>query len=252
MAGSLARTVGDQAARRAHRDLALPLDIAVEQRVHDGGAARIGQNFAAQPDQSARRHMKLQADPAGAVVDHLGHLALARAQLFNDHPEEVLGTIDDQKLQRLLHLAVDGPRKDFRLTDHQLEPLAAHHLDDNGELELAAAHHLERVRAEFLDANGDVGQQLLVEPVAQVPRGDPLPFPPAERRRVDRELHRDRGFVDMNCRERFRSLDAGDGLADGDAFHAGDGEEVARQPDGFVDALEPFEGVKLGDFRGLQ
>ena len=43
---------------------------------------------------------------------------------------------------------------------------------------------------------------------------------------------------------RFR---AGDGLADGDAFHAGDGQDVARPADGFIDALQPFERIELGD-----
>ena len=85
-------------------DLALPLDVAVEERVHDGGAARVGQDFAAQADQAARRDMELEAHAAGAVVHHLVHLALARAELLDHHAEEGFRAIDDQVLDRLLSL----------------------------------------------------------------------------------------------------------------------------------------------------
>ena len=45
---------------------------------------------------------------------------------------------------------------------------------------------------------------------------------------------------------------AGDGLADGDAFHAGDRQNVAGPADGFVHALQAFERVQLGDARLLE
>ena len=56
VAGGLAGAVGHQRAGGPRRDVALPLDVAVEQRVHDGGAARVGEDFAAQADQAARRN----------------------------------------------------------------------------------------------------------------------------------------------------------------------------------------------------
>ena len=71
-------------------DFALPLDVAVEERVHDGGAARVGEDLAAQADQAARGHVKFEAHAAGAVVDHLDHLALAGAELLDHHAQEVL------------------------------------------------------------------------------------------------------------------------------------------------------------------
>ena len=49
------------------------------------------------------------------------------------------------------------------------------------------------------------------------------------------------------CGERLRRFGAGDGLADGDAFDAGDGQNVAGPADGFVDALQSFERIQLGD-----
>ena len=73
----------------------------------------------------------------------------------------------------------------LRFADRKLVPLAPHHLDQNGELQLAAAHHFDRVVSQLLDPDGDIGQQLLVEPLAQVSRRDPLAFAPGARRRVD-------------------------------------------------------------------
>ncbi len=102
--------------------------------------------------------------------------------------------------------------------------------------------------AGFFDADGDVGEQFFIQAVAQVARGDELPFPARERRRIDGERHRDGGLVDLNMRERHGRDGAGDGLADGDAFDAGDGQDVAGAADGFVDALESGEGIELGDF----
>ncbi len=48
-------------------------------------------------------------------------------------------------------------------------------------------------------------------------------------------------------RQRLRSLDAGEGLADGNAFDSGDRQNVARSADGFVHPLQAFERVQLGD-----
>ena len=208
VAGGLARAVGDQRPGGTRGNIALPLDVAVEQRVHDGGAARIGQHLAAQPDQAARRHMELQAHAAGAVIDHLVHLALARAELFDHHADEVLRAVDDQHVPcGSLQLAVDGLGQDLGLAHRQLVAFAAHHLDQDGELQFAAAHHLERVgAARLLHADRDVGQQFLVQAVAQIARGHVLPFAARERRGVDGERHRDGGLVDLDLRQRHRAF----------------------------------------------
>ena len=112
--------------------------------------------------------------------------------------------------------------------DHHLEAFAAHHLDEDGELEFAAAEDLEGVgRAGVLHLERDVGEQLLVEAVAQVARGDVLAFAAGEGRVVDVELDRDGRLVDGDGRQRLRVLDVAEALADGDARDAGDGDDVA-------------------------
>ena len=62
-------------------------------------------------------------------------------------------------------------------------------------------------------------------------------------------LNRDRRLVDHNQRQRRRSFNDGDGLADGDAFHAGHGHDVAHRGFGRLGPLQSGEREQLGDAR---
>src|SRR6185437_12857498 len=53
VAGDFTGAIRHQRAGGTARDFALPIDVAVEERVHDGGAARVRQDFAAQADEAA-------------------------------------------------------------------------------------------------------------------------------------------------------------------------------------------------------
>ncbi len=55
--------------------------------------------------------------------------------------------VDGEQFHRLHQLAVDALGDDLGLADGKFETLAAHHLDQNRELQFAASHHLERVGA---------------------------------------------------------------------------------------------------------
>ena len=46
------------------------------------------------PMRPRRGDAELHADAAGAVVGHLGHLALARSEALDDGADEVLGDVD--------------------------------------------------------------------------------------------------------------------------------------------------------------
>ena len=92
-------------------------------------------------------HEELHPDPAGAVVGHLLHAALAGGEQLGDRAEVLLGGVDGQPLDRLVHLAVDLAGDHLRLADGQLEALAAHLLDQDGQRQLAAALHLPGVGA---------------------------------------------------------------------------------------------------------
>ena len=92
------------------------------------------------------------------------------------------------------------------LPTRQFVAFAAHHFDQDGELQFAAAHHFEGVVAQFLHADGDVGEQFLIQALAQIARGDPLALPAGERRGVDGERHRDGRLVDLDRRQRHREF----------------------------------------------
>ena len=119
----------------------------LEDVVHDPGAARLGEELGAEADQAARRDEVLHARPAGAVVDHLLHAALAQREQLRDDADVLLGDVDRDALDRLVPLAVDLAHEHLGLADRQLESFAPHDLGEHRELELAAALHLPGVRA---------------------------------------------------------------------------------------------------------
>ena len=160
------------------REVAGPRLPAVEDVVHQPGAAGLGQELGAEADQPARRHQVLEPDPAGRVVDHLLHPALADGERLGDDADVVLGDVDREALDRLVGLAVDLAGHDLRLAGGQLEALAAHHLQQDDELQLAAALDLPGVGPlGVADADRDVADQLLVEAVADLARGQPASRP---------------------------------------------------------------------------
>ena len=162
-------------------------------------------------------------------------------------PTKFSGNVDSQDLRRLHQLAVDALGHDGGTRDQQLKALAAHHLNQHGKLQLAAAQHLEGVGGIGLfHADGDVGQQLALQPILDVAAGDVLAFASAEGRVVDRKVDRDGGLVDGDDGQRLRVFKRAEALADGDAGDARNGDDIAHLGLGRVLALEAVEGEKLG------
>ena len=118
-------------------------------------------------------HQEVHAHPSRPVVDHLLHPPLAEREELGEDADVLLGGVDREALDGLVHLAVQLAGDDLRLPDGQLEALAAHQLDEHRELQLAATLHLPRV--------GPLGRrrrgarrcrQLLVEPLLDHRRGE--------------------------------------------------------------------------------
>ena len=109
---------------------------------------------------------------------HVDHLGLACSELLHHHPDKFLGDVYDQFLDRLHQFALDALGHNFWFAYHQFVTLSAHHFDQDGKLQLATPHHFERICAPgSFHANGDVGQQFFVQPLAQISRGDVASFP---------------------------------------------------------------------------
>ena len=168
--GGPAHPVGDERARGAHRDRPVPRFPRREQVVHDPGASGVGEELRPEPDQPARRQVKLQAHAPAAVVDHARHRALPRPDQRDDDALVLLGHVDQEVFDRLEDGAVSLARDDLRPRDLQLEPLAPHHLDEDRQLQLAPADDVHLLgRVGVLDADRHVAEQLARQPVAQVP-----------------------------------------------------------------------------------
>ena len=98
---------------------------------------------------------------AAPLADHLHH----GAQLLG-------GDFDDQRLERLLLPAFALVEDHVGLADRQLVALAAHGLDQHGQVQHAAAGHGVGIAARHRpDPQGDVAFQFAEQPLAEVPGG---------------------------------------------------------------------------------
>src|ERR1700688_4407435 len=232
------------------RNFALPLDVSVKQSIHHDRSARVGKQGASQSDESAARHAKFDANPPIAMIVHIGYFTFARANMLHDYANKFFGNIDGEVFDRLHQFAVDAFGDDLRLPDHEFVALAAHHLDQNGKLQLAAAQNFERIGAASLfHAKRDVSKKFFVEALTQVSRCNEIAFASAKRRSVDGEEHRNRRLVDDDRRKGRGIYGAGNGLANGDALDASYGDDVAQRSFRNVGALEPGKTEQLGDLR---
>src|SRR5258708_5432280 len=91
--------------REATLDLAAIGGVAVEQPVHDPGAAGVGQELAVIADESARRAMKDHAGLAGAGRPHVSELAAALGELLDHDPGIGIVDVDHHLLDRLQSFA---------------------------------------------------------------------------------------------------------------------------------------------------
>ena len=127
-------------------------------------------NSRAKADQPASRDEVVHPHPAGAVVGHVLHPALARGQQLRDRADVLLGDVDGQALDGLVALAFDLTLEHVRLADRQLEALPAHHLDEHRELQLTTALHLVGVRPlSLLHTQRHVSDELLFQPRLDLP-----------------------------------------------------------------------------------
>src|SRR3954447_18051459 len=242
--------VRDQRAAQAAVDLADPRAVAVEDVARDAGAARDRQKLGAEADEPAAGHPELHPD-AALAVHHLAELALARGQQLGDGAERLGGHVDRQVLERLLQLAVDHLGDDLGLADGQLEALATHRLDEDGQRQLAAALHLPGVGAlGGQHADADVADQLGVEAGPDLTGGElgaGVRVTADQRRGVDADGHRDRRLVDVDTGQRDGVVRVGEGVADRDIRDPGDGDEVAGRRRLRGGAGEGLGAEKLGD-----
>src|SRR5205085_1315741 len=200
-------------------------------------------------DQASGRDGELQVDLAAAVV-HADQLALAVAHQLHNAAHVLLGHVDDEVLDGLEERAVlVAAHDDLRLADAQLVALAAHVLDEDAQVQQAAPAHLEGVLVfGLLDLQGDVGLQLLHQPLAEVAAGDVLALAAGEGRVVDAEHHGQRRRLDVGGLERLGVEEVADAVGDVDRVEADQRDDVSGG--GLVDGLAA-QSVEHLDLLGL-
>ena len=211
-----ARLERDEGSLLAVGDVAFIRGIAVEDRVHDPVALRICQEVAPVADEASRRDRELQSCVAAVPDLHVEEFALALAELLDHGPGEFLGDIDEAGFHGLQELSVRVALvDDFRFCDREFISLAAHSLDEDREVELAASGDLKGFRGiGVLHAQGDIRVELPVEPVPQMAARHILAVFAGERGVVDGEGHGDRGLRDLLERDRLGSIGRTERIAD--------------------------------------
>ena len=98
-------------------------------------------------DEAAGRGMEDEALAAGAGGAHVLQFGAALGELLHDDAGIGLVDVDDHFLDRLEPLArrLIGAEDHARAADGQLEAFAAHGLDQDAELQFAAAGHFEGI-----------------------------------------------------------------------------------------------------------
>ena len=114
--------------------------------MQDPRAAGLGQELRAKADEAPSRNEDIHPNPAAAVIDERLRSALPEREQLGQDAEVLLGRVDRDTLDRLVHLSVYLPRHDLRLADRQLEAFTSHLLHEDRQLQLATSLYLPGVR----------------------------------------------------------------------------------------------------------
>ena len=192
--------------------------------------------------------MVFEAGAAVAVAFHIGQFATAAAEFFHYRALVVVGYVHSQVFIRFAFLTVNFAVNDARFADCQFKAFAAHVFQQNGQVQFAASGYAEYVGiGGIFHAQGDVGQQFLLQAVADLAAGHEFAFGTRQRAGVYHKVHGQRRFVHAQHRQAFGILFVGDGYADTDVFDTGNNHDVAGFSFFKRHAFQAFETQKLVD-----
>ena len=139
-----------------------------------------------------------------------------------------------------MHLAVDFFLDHLRSGDTQFKTLAAHVLDQHGQMQLAATGHLELVGAVTrLHPQRHIVDQLPLQALLDVARGDVLALAAGEGGVVDLEGHADSGLVNRQGGHGLHQRGIAQGVGNIQALDAGNADDIARLGELDIEPLQP-------------
>ena len=239
---------GHQRAEFLHLDGAGVGSVLMEQGMVDAVASGRGEEGLAETEYAPGRYDVGRVHDAGFAIADVGESAPALAEHFTHRAHVVRWHLDVHLLEGLVpalgRLAIDN----LRLADGELVALAAHRLDEDGQVQLAATRYDPLAgNVGVRHPQGHVLLQFADQTVADLAVGDVLALAPGEGAGVDRKGHAHRRLFDLDRRQGSRVVDVGDGVPDADALDAGDGDDAAGVDHLPGLALEVAEGENLAD-----
>ena len=106
--------------------------------------------------------------------------------------------------------------------------LAAHGLDEDGEVHFASARNIEAVGGvAVLNAERNILEQLLVQTLTDLTRGHKFALATCKRAVVYRKCHLQRRLADLYELERLGRVKCRYGIADGDILNAREADDIA-------------------------
>ena len=220
--------IADQRAGGPRAEVTLVRIVSGQVRVHDAGAACIGEEFGTVADQPTGRDAELQLNSSRRVVGQSLQAALPAHQLLGDDAGVGVATVDREMLDRLQAIAVLHAKDHLWPADAQLEPFAAHRLDEDGELELAAPLDQQAVvTLDLFDFDGDVLQRLAVQAVANLAHLHDAAFLARKRGGVLGKAHRYRRLVHHEAGQGHGRVSSANGIADVDLVDPRQHRDVA-------------------------
>ena len=160
----------------------LIVPIVAEYVIHQPGSGADGAELILETDQAPRRNLIFEAHAALRVRLHALQFSPALPQLLHDRTLVFGLDVNYQLLVRLQLSPGLLAHDDFRSRYGEFVALPPHGFDQDGEVQFATSRNLELLGViRFLDTQRDVVQRLAQKPLAHLPAGQVLAFPPGER-----------------------------------------------------------------------
>ena len=185
---------------------------------------------------------------------HIDKLAFPLAQLLDNISRVLVIHVDVSALHGLQLLAVlIVVIQNFCLADCELITFAAHILDKDGQMQLAASGYLETLSGiSLLHTQADIRVQLAEQTVTQVTGGDIFTLFTGQRAVIYQEVHGNGRLGNLLERNGYRVFRRAQGIADMDVRNTGDSYDGTDSGFIHIYLIQTVKLIELADFYLLE